>query len=354
MTTPRLEYGSPARGRGLSAAAGHTPTGRAVLRATWIQHRRGLSWLAVVVVGLAVAAAVGQAQVHPAYASWVDHHCPSSWTCGNVSNYFADNGVLFTAVSLAVRAVPVVIGVFLGAPLLAREFESGTFRFTFTQRIPARSQLAVTLAGLSVVTVGVCLVLGLLIGWFAHPFLVTSEASRWHAGMFETTPLVLAAWGVAGLLAGVAAGSIIRRQVPALATTAALLGGAWLASYAYLVPRLLAVDPLGKRDAVPFFYGNGPLGMPASPGIGPAGSWLVSGAFTGPGGHPISNEGLARLLGRSSVKPARVLASHHISYTLAYQPAGRFWVFQGLEAAALLVVAASLMAGITWRVRRIG
>ena len=43
---------------------------------------------------------------------------------------------------------PALIGVFWGAPLVAREFETGTFRLAWTEGVTRRSWIATKLAGI--------------------------------------------------------------------------------------------------------------------------------------------------------------------------------------------------------------
>jgi hypothetical protein len=51
------------------------------------------------------------------------------------------------------------------------------------------------------------------------------------------------------------------------------------------------------------------------------------------------------------VGPSRWLSAHHYIYWVSYQPASRFWVFQ-IIAAAILIVLAVLLAFATVRLVR--
>jgi len=52
---------------------------------------------------------------------------------------------LEAALGLVVLVVPALIGVFWGAPLIARELETGTFRLAWTQSVTRTRWLAVKL-----------------------------------------------------------------------------------------------------------------------------------------------------------------------------------------------------------------
>jgi len=60
--------------------------------------------------------------------------------CQNPANAFLDQvsgvySLVFTLGLAAVILAPAVIGIFWGAPLIAREFETGTFRLAWTQGV---------------------------------------------------------------------------------------------------------------------------------------------------------------------------------------------------------------------------
>ena len=80
-------------------------------------------------------------QLHRLYAAEIRHGClgPSAWShvCRPLQNTFGFGWPQsYTGlVMLVMQAVPVIIGVFLGAPLLAREYTAGTVRFAWTQSI---------------------------------------------------------------------------------------------------------------------------------------------------------------------------------------------------------------------------
>ena len=46
------------------------------------------------------------------------------------------------------------------------------------------------------------------------------------------------------------------------------------------------------------------------------------------------------------------MARNHISAWISYQPASRFWLFQSVAGAGLLLAAAAVITATTWLVRR--
>ena len=75
---------------------------------------------------------------------------------------------IFYAGTWVVYAVPAVVGVFWGAPMVARELEAGTTRLVWTQSITRTRWLATKLgvAGAGAVVVGLA---GLVLTWWCAP-----------------------------------------------------------------------------------------------------------------------------------------------------------------------------------------
>jgi hypothetical protein len=99
---------------------------------TWRQHRSALTAVAVLLGALAVWLWIAGLQLHHAYAAAAACRPASSLICGElVVSFNGMNGLL--ASGFALQAVPALIGAFVGAPVLARELETGTFRYAWTQ-----------------------------------------------------------------------------------------------------------------------------------------------------------------------------------------------------------------------------
>ena len=197
--------------------------------AVWRQHRSALTWLGAVLLAFGATMLVAGIELHRLYAAEIRLGClgSSAWShaCRPLQNTFGFGWPqTYTGlVILAMQAVPVIIGVFLGAPLLAREYTAGTVRFAWTQGI-GRTRWAVATLGLlaSAVAVAAC-PLGLLLQWSLQPVAAQTSrlADRWEPGVFASTPLTAATAAVLAFAIGVLAGALIRRVVPAMAVTAA-------------------------------------------------------------------------------------------------------------------------------------
>jgi hypothetical protein len=72
-------------------------------------------------------------QVHHAYAAVAACHPASSPACQDLLSDFNSTYARAETTAALLQVVPVLIGAFVGAPVLARELETGTFRYAWTQ-----------------------------------------------------------------------------------------------------------------------------------------------------------------------------------------------------------------------------
>ena len=334
----------------------------AVTWAVWRQHRTAVTWLGALLVALGTAMLVAGIQLHRLYADEIRHGClgSSAWSavCRPLQTPFTTGWALSysSQVVLAMQAVPVIIGVFLGAPLLAREYAAGTVRFAWTQGIGRTRWAAATLGLLGAAVAAVACVLGLLTQWSVAPIAAqtTREADRWEPGLFGSTVLTAATGALLAFVIGVLVGALIRRVVAAMAVTAVCVIAVANLTYNRLHYWLLGQGTQLARDLALGAYPN--VGVPSSGAIaihettgpsvpGPAGAWLDQGWYTGAGGHQLNNFTVSQLLDKYTGTGTAWLTRLHDTFWVTYQPGGRYWILQfvlggGTLLAALLLGAA--------------
>jgi hypothetical protein len=216
--------------------------------------------------------------------------------------------------------------------------------------------LLVTLAMLAIIVTLVAVVLGLLLGgWYIHPYAVINPpvGSHWQAELFTTTWWMMPVWTLFALALGTVVGAVVKRTVAAIAATAVIVGGVLVAGGTYL-SRIFDIGAVASSRILLNGMNSGPLNQIATQGQGPAGSWLVRGWYTGPGGHVLGltagnrvsvrvNSVYESLKGGATAAP-RWLALHHYTYWVAYQPASRFWIVQAVV--GLVVLALTALCGL--------
>ena len=136
---------------------------------TWRQHRTALIGVALLFVVIAVGVWVAGLQLHHAYAAAVTCRPASSFACSNLINAF--NGMYrLLSNGLILQVVPALIGAFVGAPVLARELESGTFRFAWTQGFGRWRWTLAKVVMLGSVVSAVAGAISVLFSWYYQPY----------------------------------------------------------------------------------------------------------------------------------------------------------------------------------------
>ncbi|MFJ5995173.1 ABC transporter permease subunit [Streptomyces sp. NPDC092370] len=126
----------------------------------------------------------------------------------------------FSSVTTGLTAIPVILGVLLGAPLLAGDLESGTAKLIAAQSVSRNRWLATKLglAGL-VVTVST-VTLSAMFAWWWNPIKLHYADIDWTSReFFNTTGPVPVALALLSVFGGVLIGVILRRTLAAMVVT---------------------------------------------------------------------------------------------------------------------------------------
>jgi hypothetical protein len=258
----------------------------------------------------------------------------------------------FLSNGLPLQVVPPLIGAFVGASVIARELEAGTFRFAWTQGFGRRRWTLAKLVGLGVVVTAASGALSVLAWWYYQPYFAAGNLSLTkfnplNPGLFDLRGLGFAAWTLAAFAIGALAGVLIRRVVPTIVTTLVVYAGLAFATGGWL--RMHYLTPLVTKGL------NAPASVRVVSQWGSRGGRVV---FTGPPSFPIYQQycpaaaGLGKGGGPSSGNPLQCLVQHGFTFWTSYQPASRFWPFQWIEGGWLLALSVLLIAATVWLVRR--
>jgi ABC-type transport system involved in multi-copper enzyme maturation permease subunit len=321
---------------------------------TWRQHRLALAGVGSLLSAAAVYLLLAGLGMHHAYAAVTTCHPAASDVCQRVINDFSKAYASRAHLTAALfQFIPALIGAFVGAPVLAREFETGTFRFAWTQGFGRGRWTLAKLIPLAVALTGAVAAFSLLVSWYAAP-MVDARAhlySPLFPTLFDLRELALPAWTLAAFAIGAFAGILIRRVIAAMLATLAAYAALAMATGTYLRAHYQA--PLTTTN----------------PNFAPP-DWLISQSLTR-NGQPASLAAInhtLRPVGIRAVTPdifepapgpatsdnfnvIQYLAHHGITQVTTYQPAGRFWPFQWIEAGWLVALAVLLITATVWRVR---
>lgn len=329
---------------------------RRMVWVSWRHHRTALGGVLVLLGVIGLWLWIAGLQLHDAYAAALACHPASSNACQNLIATFQSTSVILKG-GFVLQPLPALIGAFVGTPLLAREIETGTFRYAWTQGF---GRLRWALAKLVMIGVTVAAIAGafsVLVSWYYQPYLasgngtVFSSPSPLSPGLFDMRGVTFAAWTLAAFAIGVLAGMLTRRVVPAIVAT--------LAAYAGLA--LLAANVLRQHYVTPLVAKGSNL--PGSAWI--TSDWWTKGGSTAFSGRPPISllqqlcpgnflSGPAGGIGMrgSSFSPTTCLVRHGYTQWSDYQPASHFWLFQWIEGGWLLALAVLLMVAAVWLVRR--
>ncbi|HKT04316.1 MAG TPA: ABC transporter permease subunit [Rugosimonospora sp.] len=328
---------------------------------TWRQLRTQAMVAAVFLGVLAVALVVTGLRLAHIYDTSGVATCQAN--CQAVADAFlreARNGVtgvLFTLLSGAGYVVPAVIGVFWGAPLIARELEAGTHRLVWNQSVTRSRWVATKLLGVGLASIVVTALLSLAVTWWADP-IDRIGPHRVTPDIFASRGIVPIGYAAFAFALGAAAGVLVRRTVPAMAITLAVVIAAVVAAPLVIRPHLMT--PV--RVSVPLTVDN-IRGLVMSdqgremfvevqadvPGV-----WILSNTVVRSDGRPFT--GPANMTACNRDAPAKDcmqwIASLHLRQSLSYHPATRFWALQWREMSLYLGVAALLALFSYWWVSR--
>lgn len=308
---------------------------------TWRQHRAQL----VAALGLLVALAVAELATHLPIAAAFSRDSlsaclpPAARTgCDIIVPHFEGEFSGLVTAMRATVALPALAGLFVGAPLLARELELGTHRFAWTQGVTRRRWLLSKTALLAAGTVAAAGAASLLVMWWRGPF-DTLEGRIGPKG-FDVEGVVVPAYALYALALGVLAGLVFRRTVAAMTATLVAFGATRFLVFEFVRPHLLT--PLHRVIA-------------ATGTSRRAGDWVLSDTLVDGGGRQITpgREELAVLHAQQAgIDPHTYIVTLGWKRVISYQPAGRFWTFQLLEAGLFVTLAVLLVLGTVWLVRR--
>jgi hypothetical protein len=339
---------------------------------------------AYIALGLLAMAAIVLAATGPHFAHLYDVYakaqaaCVASPTCPNVQIRISTLDSLLKLIGTALVALPALVGAFWGAPLISREFENGTHNLVWTQSITRNRWVAVKLTLVGTASVAATGLLSLMVTWWSSP-MDRADMNRFGSGVFGERNIVPLGYAAFAFALGVTAGVILRRALPAMAATLGVFLGVRLA-FTYLVRQyLIAPKHLTTTlSAVTQGFGSS-NGGPESLFLGPPNlpnAWIYWTRAVDASGHGLTPQ-IARSTcpqlaipsgpprgtsqqvqvsesARSAFQTCVTKLSATYHGVVTYQPARRYWLFQGYETGIFLAAALALIALCIYRLRRFG
>ncbi|MEU6235827.1 hypothetical protein [Kitasatospora sp. NPDC047058] len=306
-----------------------------LLGAVWLRHRTALLTVLAVLAGVCALLLVSGLYVHAGYRSSGAAACdPSLLECNRVwKDFIRGWGAPLMVGNTVLYLFGGAVGAFVGGPLVAREFEYGTFRFAWTQGA-GRSRFTVGgLALAGTVLAGATALVGVVLAWWNEP--MARQGGRFSPALFvEGAPALagraLLAFGCAAL-----AGAVLRRTVVAvgagLVASVAVTFVAEAMRFHYRTPLEDTVHTLMQTSVDQRWTGS---------------TW-----FSDPAGNRIGSDALFDL-GKGFDDAERLVRDGGYAVHEVYQPADRYWSFQAVEFGWMALLGLAACAGAVWWLRR--
>ncbi|MFC9912980.1 ABC transporter [Streptomyces sp. NPDC127197] len=182
----------------------------------WRQHRAAY-WT------ILAATVIGLAWMVYQRAQLMDFLTGYGWPANSIESLgpeFEPYSQAFGRVSTALGLIPVLLGVFVGAPLLAGDLEHGTAKLVTTQSTGRLRWLATKLGLTALLIVVSTVALSVVFGWWWSPVKEQNTVLDWTSGAaFDTTGPVPVALTLFTVVSGVAIGVVLRRTLAAMVVT---------------------------------------------------------------------------------------------------------------------------------------
>src|SRR5580700_8226617 len=235
----------------------------------WRQHRVqylvGAALLAAFAVMIVITGEQVSHQFHAAQG------CVPGHGCQHLGGLFMGSKVVGFLI-IATLGAPVLVGLFVGAPMVAAEAEAGTTQFAWMQSVTRKRWLTVKIGWMLLAAVIWGGVISALVTWWEGPNNAL-QLDAFDPGRFDIMGVVPVAYSLFAMALGIAAGALLRRVLPAIAVTLA----------GFIAVRALITLLLRPHymSAVTVFY-------KVTSGFMPTGSyWQLAQGVVGPNGLPI-------------------------------------------------------------------
>jgi hypothetical protein len=313
---------------------------------TWRQHR------AVIIASLTLAAMLTGAILYlAARITTISHECGNTACPGGSARAASLTGTfglseLSNYLSIVVMFLPLLAGVFLGIPLLAREHEQRTLLLAWSQDITPQRWVWTKLALLGALTAAAGAAVSAAAGHLADVISIASGHSLFYGSAFLVSGMVPLAQSAVWFIAGVALGAAYRRTLPAIFTAlVAYIGLYFVVQWQYptfMTPLTALVPISGDGQSLTSHLGTNIL-------------TINQNAIYDASGHAVSQATVQSLCpsGPGSVSAdSQCLAQHHLKTLLSYQPGTRIPDFHLILIGGYLSLGLIAAAIVWWLVRR--
>jgi hypothetical protein len=326
---------------------------------TWHQHRKQAAFTVIALLVLAAAMLPSGLAMHRAFTKNGIADCLSAagkapliasdgGTCELTLSRFTSHYGALSTVGILLMLLPLIIGLFWGAPIVAREIEMGTHRLVWTQGISRRHWALVKFGLIGGFALALAIVYALGASWWLEPLSRAGGSGWFGVGAFDVRGLAPIAYTLFALALGIFAGTVWHRTLTAMAVTLVGFLGLRIALTALARPHYLPARVLEYSVQSGLHFNDR------------RGDWIQSFGVVNAAGKLLLPDSRVSCAPETPISggpgcgpPGVDLGSGPLFNWEKYQPATRFWLFQGIEAGIFVTLAVILLYVAVRRIRRI-
>ncbi|TDC90780.1 ABC transporter permease [Actinomadura sp. 7K507] len=331
----------------------------------WLTFRQFRVQAAVVFGGLAILAAalaVTGPGLADEYATGISS-CTSQEACNEFSRLFVTgHQASYGALLVIVIGLPGLIGVFWGAPLVARELEAGTHRLAWNQSVTRTRWLAVKLGLVGLASMTAAGIAVFAVDWWSDPIAeaAITRSSRMTPLLFDAHGIVPVGYAAFAFALGVTVGVLVRRTLPAMAITLAVFAAVHVAVPLWVRPHIIPPESgtvaITSHNLESLMLNADSMTVRTRAATG---AWTLSNHTVDASGREVAHLPVSLGTGPCAPRAPRpgaeprpptgppqecfdALAQQGYKQKVVYQPAERFWPLQWAETGVFAVLTLGL------------
>ncbi|MFL6140640.1 MAG: ABC transporter permease [Labedaea sp.] len=336
---------------------------------TWRQFRIPFAAMLAALAALVAILALTGPGVADDYATGLAACTKDAGDCsGFVTRFFTSYQNTFLALVAVMLILPPLVGLFWGAPLIARELETGTHRLVWNQSITRTRWLAVKLGLVGLAAMTAAALGSLAVTWWSSTIdqAAVQNFPRLGSMVFDARGLVPVGYAAFAFALGVTVGMLMRRALVAMAITLVVFATVQVAMPMLVRPYLLPptrvtlelspsiMDGLSRPQG-----GEGRIRLQTK--APDPGGWLLSSQTLDASGKPVDDVAVSidspACAGSGSPQDifARCVGEiNRLGYRqqMTYHAPSRFWPFQWIETGIYLAISCGLAGFCFWWLRR--
>lgn len=329
----------------------------------WRQHRKQFLTMGVILALFSAIVILSGLHFSHTYHQAVSNCAqnPATPSCNDLpGNLFRStiDQVLLNLLPLVTLFLPLLLGMFWGAPLLAKEYADGTHSLAWTQSVSRRKWLTTKLVWLLLASAVFLAAFAALITWWSK----TPNTLSMHRG-FSQQGIMPIAYGLFAVAIGIMFGAWFRKTMTAVAVTLGLFVALQIPVANFVRPHYMAPINVTAK------FGPNEIDSKI-----PKDAWMINRAVLDKNGNAfnlfdiskmppecqsltqniqVSNGSRLAKLKAEGVDPVDDCLNRYGYYwSASYQPANRYWDFQFIEAGIYIGMAALAVGATYWLVLR--